>query len=157
MNSKIGADHPDVFPFPPLYFIGCAAVSALLHYFLPLKVMRYSASLSVGLALAGASGTLSLWAAGVMKASGTNLRPDRPALKIVRSGPYRFTRNPMYLSLCLLQLALGFFLNGWIPIFFTFPLALIFHFAVILREERYLESKFGEEYLSLKRQVRRWF
>lgn len=156
MNSKAGADHPDVFPFPPLFFIGCAAVSGLLHYLLPLRVMRYSASLSAGLALAWASGALSLWAAGVMKASGTNLRPDRPALKIVRSGPYRFTRNPMYLSLCLLQLALGFLLNGWIPVLFAFPLALIFHFAVILREERYLESKFGEEYLSFKRQVRRW-
>ena len=118
--------------------------------------MRYSVSLSIGLVLAGASGALVLWAAGVMKACGTNLRPDRPALKIVRSGPYRFTRNPMYLSLCLLQLALGFLLNDWVPILFTFPLALLFHFVVILREEHYLETKFGEEYLSFKRQVRRW-
>ena len=156
MNSRTGADHPDVFPFPPLFFIGCAAVSALLHYLLPLRVMRYSVSLSIGLVLAGASGALVLWAAGVMKACGTNLRPDRPALKIVRSGPYRFTRNPMYLSLCLLQLALGFLLNDWVPILFTFPLALLFHFVVILREEHYLETKFGEEYLSFKRQVRRW-
>ena len=91
-----------------------------------------------------------------MNAAGTNIRPDRPALTIVRSGPYRSTRNPMYLSLCLLQLALGFVLDGWIPLLFAIPLLLILHFGVILREESYLEAKFGEQYLALKREVRRW-
>ncbi len=156
MNPKTGTDHPDVIAFPPLFFIGCAVASALLHHALPLKVMGYSASLSIGLVMAAGSGVLALWARSVMKAGGTNIRPDRPALKIVTTGPFRFTRNPLYLSLCLLQLALGFVLNGWIPILFVFPLALMFHFGVILREENYLESKFGEEYLSFKRHVRRW-
>ena len=85
-----------------------------------------------------------------------HVRPDRPALTIVRSGPYRFTRNPMYLSLCLLQVALGFILDGWIPLLFALVLMAILHFGVILREEKYLEAKFGEQYLVLKREVRRW-
>jgi protein-S-isoprenylcysteine O-methyltransferase Ste14 len=118
--------------------------------------MRYSVSLPLGVVLAIVSASLAIWAARVMKAAGTNVRPDRPALTIVRSGPYRFTRNPMYLSLCLLQLALGFVLDGWIPLLFTIPLMLILHFGVILREESYLEAKFGEQYLALKREVRRW-
>jgi protein-S-isoprenylcysteine O-methyltransferase Ste14 len=48
----------------------------------------------------------------------------------------------MYLSPCLLQLALGFVLDGWIPLLFTIPLMLILHFGIILREESYLEAKF---------------
>jgi protein-S-isoprenylcysteine O-methyltransferase Ste14 len=113
-------------------------------------------SLSLGVALVVVSVSLATWAVRVMKTAGTNVRPDRPALIIVRSGPYRFTRNPMYLSLCLLQLGLGFLLDGWIPLLFAIPLMLILHFGVILREESYLEAKFGEQYLALKREVRRW-
>jgi protein-S-isoprenylcysteine O-methyltransferase Ste14 len=100
--------------------------------------------------------SVAIWAERVMKAAGTNVRPDRPALTVVRSGPYRFTRNPMYLSLCLLPLAIGFFLDGWVPLLFAGILALVLHFGVILREESYLQRKFGEQYLSFKRQVRRW-
>ncbi len=156
MNSTDSADHPEVIALPPLIFLGCAVVSGLLQFIFPIRVMRYSLSLSLGIVLAVVSASLAIWAERVMNAAGTNVRPDRPALTIVRSGPYRFTRNPMYLSLCLLQLALGFVLDGWIPLLFTIPLVLILHFGVILREESYLEEKFGEQYLALKREVRRW-
>jgi protein-S-isoprenylcysteine O-methyltransferase Ste14 len=100
--------------------------------------------------------TLALSGLVTMKKAGTNVNPAEPALTIVRDGPYRFTRNPMYLALCLLQVALGFFLNDWITLLFLVPLALITHYGVILREERYLTAKFGEPYLQLKREVRRW-
>jgi protein-S-isoprenylcysteine O-methyltransferase Ste14 len=118
--------------------------------------MSRSLSLPIGIALACGAGFLVLWAAFVMKAAGTNIRAHRPALKIVTSGPYRFTRNPMYLSLCLLQLGLGFIFDGWIPLLLTIPLALILQYGVIVREERYLESKFGGQYSTLKKTVRRW-
>jgi len=122
----------------------------------PMRIMRYSVSLSLGVVLTVVSASLAIWAGRIMKAAGTNVRPDRPALTIVRDGPYRFTRNPMYLSLCLLQLGLGFVLNGWMPLLSAVPLMLILHFGVILREETYLEAKFGEQYLAFKREVRRW-
>jgi protein-S-isoprenylcysteine O-methyltransferase Ste14 len=106
--------------------------------------------------LSAGAASVAIWAERVMKAAGTNVRPDRPALTIVRSGPYRFTRNPMYLSMCLVQAALGFVLDGWVPLLFTAVLMAILHFGVILREEKYLEAKFGEQYLVLKREVQRW-
>jgi protein-S-isoprenylcysteine O-methyltransferase Ste14 len=62
----------------------------------------------------------------------------------------------MYLALCLLQVALGLVLDGWIPVVFSLVLMATLHFGVILREEKYLEAKFGEQYLVLKREVRRW-
>ncbi|HZP60990.1 MAG TPA: isoprenylcysteine carboxylmethyltransferase family protein, partial [Opitutaceae bacterium] len=109
-----------------------------------------------GILLATGAAALAIWAARMMRAAGTNIRPDLPALTVVRAGPYRFTRNPMYLALCVLQLALGFALNDWSVLLAVIPLALILHFGVVRREERYLEAKFGEQYLALKRKVRRW-
>ena len=156
MSAKQNKDHPDVIAWPPLIFAGCAVAGVIAHFIFPVRVIRYPISLSIGVALAALSLSVAIWAERVMKAAGTNVRPDRPALTIVRSGPYRFTRNPMYLSLCLLQVALGFVLDGWVPLLFAVLLMVILHFGVILREEKYLEAKFGEQYLALKRQVRRW-
>jgi protein-S-isoprenylcysteine O-methyltransferase Ste14 len=156
MNSKDEADHPNVIARPPLIFLGCAVFSGLVHYAYPLKVVQHSVSLSVGILLAAASGSFAIWAVRVFRASGTNVHPDRPSVALVITGPYRFTRNPMYLSLCLLQLALGLLLDDWIVLQFAIPLAVILHFGVILREERYLEAKFGEPYRIFKGQVRRW-
>ena len=118
--------------------------------------MRDEVSLPIGIGLAVAGLSLLIWAGSVLKMGGTNVNPSQPALTIVRNGPYRFTRNPMYLSLCLLQVSLAFFLNDWISLLFVIPLALVLHYGVILREERYLEAKFGAPYLALRREVRRW-
>src|SRR5207249_1240479 len=158
MSSDTASDKPGVIAFPPLIWLIGAVISALVHFFvIRLPIMSYSACLVCGIALIILAPTLALWALVTMKAAGTNVAPAEPALTIVRGGPFRFTRNPMYLALCLLQVALGFFLNDWFTLLFVVPLALILHYGVILREERYLTAKFGEPYLQLKRQVRRWF
>jgi protein-S-isoprenylcysteine O-methyltransferase Ste14 len=156
MKSTDGKDHPGVIAFPPLIWLFGTALSALAHFAFPCPIMRRDVSLSLGIALVILAPSLAIWAVRVMKAAGTNVNPSAPALTIVRAGPYRFTRNPVYLALCLLQLAVGFFLNDWSAILFVIPLALILHYGVILREERYLEGKFGEPYLALKRDARRW-
>jgi protein-S-isoprenylcysteine O-methyltransferase Ste14 len=150
-------DNPGVIAFPPLIWLVGAVISGLVHFFLiRVPIMSYSACLVFGIALVILAPTLALSALVTMKTAGTNVDPAKPALTIVRGGPFRFTRNPMYLALCLLQVALGFFLNDWITLLFVIPLALILHYGVILREERYLTAKFGEPYLELKRDVHRW-
>ena len=150
-------DNPGVIAFPPLILLVSAAISSLVHFFLiRVSIMNYTTSLICGIVLVILAPTLALSALVTMKTAGTNVNPAKPALTIVRGGPFRFTRNPMYLALCLLQVALGFFLNDWITLLFVVPLALIMHYGVILREERYLTAKFGEPYLELKREVRRW-
>ncbi|KKS25833.1 MAG: hypothetical protein UU84_C0036G0009 [Candidatus Yanofskybacteria bacterium GW2011_GWC2_41_9] len=73
------------------------------------------------------------------------------------SGPFQFTRNPMYLSLTSIYIGLSLIINTyWLLLFLPFVL-IILHYGVILREEKYLEKKFKEEYVSYKSQVRRWF
>ena len=156
MTSTDNKDHPGVIAFPPLIWLVCAVMSGLAHFIFPSHIMRDGVSHSLGLALAVAAASLAIWAVCVLKLAGTNVNPSQPALMIVRNGPYRFTRNPMYLALCLLQAAVGFLLNDWISLLFVIPLAVILHYGVILREERYLEAKFGDPYLALQRDVRRW-
>ena len=151
-------DNPGVIAFPPFIWLVSAIISTLLHFFaihLPITT-NYRVSLVCGIALMMAAAVLALSALFTMLRAGTNVDPAKPALTIVRGGPFRFTRNPMYLALCFLQIALGFFLNDWIPLLFVIPLFLILHYGVVLREERYLTAKFGEPYLQLKREVRRW-
>src|SRR5437016_6063223 len=151
------ADNAGVIAFPPLIWLVSAVISASVHFFLiQLPIMSYSVSLVCGIVLVLLAPTLAFSALVAMKTAGTNVNPAKPALTIVRGGPFRFTRNPMYLALCLLQIALGFFLNDWITLLFVVPLALIMHYVVILREERYLTSTFGEPYLELKRAVGSW-
>ena len=150
-------DNPGVIAFPPLIWLVSAGISMMVHFFLVrLPIMNYRASLICGIVLVILAPTLAFSALVTMKTAGTNVNPAKPALTIVRGGPFRFTRNPMYLALCLLQIALGFFLNDWITMLFVVPVALILHYGVILREERYLSAKFGEPYVELKRDVRRW-
>ena len=150
-------DHPKVVAFPPLLWLIGATVSALVHFFvfsIPILPEPFALVLGIVCMLIGPS--LALPALLTMRAAGTHANPAKPALLIVRRGPYRFTRNPMYLALCLLQVGTGFLLNDWITLLFAVPLALALHFGVILPEEKYLEAKFGEQYLALKREVRRW-
>jgi protein-S-isoprenylcysteine O-methyltransferase Ste14 len=149
-------DNPGVIAFPPLIWLVNAVISVLVHLLIRLPIMRYSICLACGIVLIVLAPALALLALRTMKAAGTNVHPSEPALALVRGGPFRFTRNPMYLALCLLQVALGFFLNDLITLLFVVPLALIFHYGVILREERYLTAKFAEPYLQYKREVRRW-
>ena len=150
-------DHPKIVAFPPLLWLIGAVVSVLVHYFVfSIRILPEPLAMILGIICLLIGPSLALPALFAMRAAGTHANPAMPALLIVRSGPYRFTRNPMYLALCLVQAGIGFLLNDWITLLFVVPLALVLHFGVILPEERYLEAKFGEQYLALKRKVRRW-
>jgi len=87
----------------------------------------------------------------------TSVLPIRPSTTLVVAGPYRFTRNPMYLGLALLTIALSLFLNTWWPIILLVPTLVAVQRFVIAREERYLRRRFGAEYDAYASHVRRWF
>jgi protein-S-isoprenylcysteine O-methyltransferase Ste14 len=87
----------------------------------------------------------------------TSVMPIRPATTLVVAGPYRLTRNPMYLGLALLTIAWGLFLNSWWPIILLAPTLIAIQHFVISREESYLRRRFGADYVAYTRRVRRWF
>jgi protein-S-isoprenylcysteine O-methyltransferase Ste14 len=88
--------------------------------------------------------------------SRTSIVPVRPATALVITGPYRFTRNPMYVSLAALTSALALFMNTWWPILLLAPVLLIVRVFVIGPEERYLHRRFGSDYVAYMHRVRRW-
>ncbi len=86
----------------------------------------------------------------------TSLRPDRRANALIRTGPFAYSRNPLYLAAVLLILGIGVWVNSiWIWAVVA-PLVLVMNTAVIVREERHLEQRFGREYVDYKKAVRRW-
>ena len=99
---------------------------------------------------------LAIWAIVAIRKAGTRVETNKPTTTIVANGPYRFTRNPIYVGMLLGQagLAVGFD-SLWILATLV-PFYLVIRYGVIAREEAYLERKFGELYVSYKSRVRRW-
>jgi protein-S-isoprenylcysteine O-methyltransferase Ste14 len=91
-----------------------------------------------------------------LRRAGTPILPGRTTTALVVRGPYRFSRNPLYVGLTLLYLAIACGLGMLWPILLL-PLVLVaMHWLVIVPEERYLEAKFGDEYRAYRARVRRW-
>jgi protein-S-isoprenylcysteine O-methyltransferase Ste14 len=101
---------------------------------------------------------LTLDAAAWFRRMGTSPDPREPTQMIVREGPYRFTRNPMYLGLSLALAGLALLLgNALWPLLALIPVLSVIQLMVVTREERYLEAKFGDQYREYRAQVRRCF
>ncbi|MFO1068911.1 MAG: isoprenylcysteine carboxylmethyltransferase family protein [Geminicoccaceae bacterium] len=153
-------DIPGVVAPPPLLFVGTVLLGIVLDWLVPARLWPEAAATTLRWAAGGllfvlAAG-LALWAERAFKAVGTEVRPWRPSTALAASGPYRFTRNPMYLGLLLgtIGIALGLD-NPWL-LGLVVPLALVLRYGVIAREEAYLERKFGDGYTTYKASVRRW-
>lgn len=109
-----------------------------------------------GVAIAVTVLVLGLWPVVKFRRSGQSELPWRPTPLVLEDGPYRFTRNPMYLQMVLVCVGLAVILsNVWILVLTPLCAWALYRFA-IRPEETYLERKFGDGYLNYKRRVRRW-
>lgn len=144
-------------PFPPpLVYLAGLLIGAGLEIAVPVDPLPTLVTVSG--AVAGIGGSLLLDAGAMQRFSraGTPAIPFKPSTALVTSGPYRITRNPMYLGMASLYIGLSFAF-GLIWAFALLPIVVIvIDRVVIAREEPYLERLFGEEYLAYKRRVRRW-
>jgi protein-S-isoprenylcysteine O-methyltransferase Ste14 len=155
MSSEAG-DKPGVVAPPPLIYLGAVLVGALLERLSRWKIPtgRWNPAVAALLIVVGA--VLSIFAVLEFKRAGTPPEPHKPTTAIVTSGPYRVTRNPIYLSFTLVQLGIALWTgSGWILVLLV-PVLVLMNYGVIAREERYLDRKFGDEYFNYRRRVRRW-
>ncbi len=149
-------DCPGVIAKPPLIYLGFLLLGLGLDRLWPVSVLPEAAQSVLGGTLVGLGILVVLTAIRRFKAAGTSFRTHEPATAILKDGLYGASRNPIYLGLTAIYLGIGVIADaGWVAVLLG-PLLLVMHFGVITREERYLERKFGDEYLRYKASVRRW-
>jgi protein-S-isoprenylcysteine O-methyltransferase Ste14 len=149
-------DAPNIKVFPPLATAIALVAQLALWWFAPADYAASSSVLWAGVTVLALSVILPVSGVITFKRAGTNVNPHKSTLKIVTNGPYRITRNPMYLGMVLFQIGLGLTMaNPWAA-----PAAILLwaalHFGVVLKEEAYLTAKFGDDYTTLLTTTRRW-
>ena len=150
------ADRPGIVAPPPLLYLGALAAAFLLRWFWPLPFWGREVAVWVGIALVLVGLAIGVWGRQTMVRAGTNVDPRRPATAVVTSGPFRFSRNPLYVGLTLIYLGITTALDTAWGLVLVVPLLVVMHQGVVRREERYLERKFGDGYRQYRAAVRRY-
>jgi len=141
---------------PPTHFFFCLIIALAMHYLLPIKQIINPPYNWLGFLFFAIGGILNIWADQIFKKSQTTIKPGEEPSVFIQTGPYKISRNPMYLGVTLLLIGIGFIL-GSITSFIGFILFIILMEIIFIQEEeRTLLAKFGEEYKAYKQKVRRW-
>jgi protein-S-isoprenylcysteine O-methyltransferase Ste14 len=152
-------DNPGVIAPPPFIYGGMFLLSLLLHKRRPLRFdprLPRSIRRLFGASLIGIAGTTVISAVSAMRKQHTNIDPSQPTTALVVEGPFKVSRNPLYLSMTFFFIGLSMLRNTlWTLLLMPITL-LIMRKGVIEREERYLTRKFGDQYTQYQTQVRRW-
>jgi protein-S-isoprenylcysteine O-methyltransferase Ste14 len=149
-------DRPGVPIAPPLLFVIPILASVVIEWLAPTSLVHGAMRWLLGGFIFAAGIALNIGGFIVQKRAGTDPIPFNPTTRIVTQGVYRFSRNPMYIGLASCALGIAVLIDSaWTLLAVPIGLVLIDRI-VITREERYLERKFGEKYLSYKHRVRRW-
>jgi protein-S-isoprenylcysteine O-methyltransferase Ste14 len=149
-------DNPGIKIPPPLIYLLPLLLGLVLDRrahvpFLPRGVARV-----LGWPLVGGAMALATWFARTMRDAETTMHINKPVSTLVQDGPFRYSRNPGYLSLTILYAGIAVLRNALWAILLLPLVLIVMQREVIGREERYLERTFGEEYLDYKARVRRW-
>ena len=141
---------------PPIWLILHGLAQLALHAWLPGPRLLQPPWINLGLIPGLAGAGLVLWSAVLFLRRGTSIVPFTESTHLLATGPYRVSRNPIYLGLTLLLVSAAMFLGTttpWLPVVSFF---LILRQSFVLREEALLQARFGAEYEALRRRVRRW-
>jgi protein-S-isoprenylcysteine O-methyltransferase Ste14 len=141
---------------PPIYFAVALGAMVALHFLIPVMMFGSSAftALGVGLILAGVA--IAVWARGLFRRAGTTVKPFQESSALVTAGPYRLTRNPMYVGMVSVLLGAGLWLGSLLPLLVVPIFATWIERRFIRHEEAGLERKFGSAYREYTGRVRRW-
>jgi protein-S-isoprenylcysteine O-methyltransferase Ste14 len=151
------ADTANVIVRPPIAWAIAVLAGLALDWLMPLRFLPAAVSaVWLGAIVFALALALFAWAIVTMTRSGSNVPTNRPSTTIVETGPYRFTRNPIYLAMVLGLIGLAIAFNSLWLLIALVPFALLIRYGVIAREEAYLERKFGEVYRHYRARVRRW-
>ncbi|HTO79987.1 MAG TPA: isoprenylcysteine carboxylmethyltransferase family protein [Methylocystis sp.] len=150
-------DRADIAFLPPFIPVAAIFLGLALHFLRPVEFLPGDGASGFGWLLLATAFAIAGAAAYEMKRARTHVDARKPSTRIVTSGPYAFSRNPIYLAMALAVVAVAGVFNSLWVLLLAAPTALVLRIIAIEPEERYLERKFGGEYLAYKARVRRWF
>jgi len=154
-----GQDNPGIKVPPPLIYVVPLVLGLMLNRRVHLPYLPFlSRGLARGLgwSLMGGGAVLNVWFLRTVRKTDLPIRTDKPVPKLTTEGPFRYSRNPSYLALAMIYSGIASLRNSlWVMLLLPLVVMLMQR-EVIVREERYLERTFGEEYLTYKGRVRRW-
>jgi len=156
MKTKQDKTHGAVKIQPPVLTLILVALAFVLTWLIPLPLMVPPILQTSGFLLVLIGFLLGVGALIAFRSARTTRDPHRPVSRLVTSGVYRFTRNPVYLGLILMLIGVLLNAGSYWGILLAPVLVILFNRLVIEREEEYLAYKFGDEYRSYKSKVRRW-
>jgi protein-S-isoprenylcysteine O-methyltransferase Ste14 len=150
-------DAPDIVVLPPVLVGGTMIVGLIIHYLLwPVEILPTLLSRVLGVVLFVSSGILAHLAHRAMQRVGTNVFPTQPTLALATDGPFRFTRNPLYIAAIGVYLGTTLWVDSLAMLLLTIPMTLLLHRGIVLKEEQYLATKFPDAYAAYRAHVRRW-
>ena len=149
-------DSPHVIVLPPLLYVVALGAGLLLNWAAPRTLLSSSLRCWMGGALVVLGLGITGWGRTLMARAGTNVNPFQPTTALVTTGPFRFSRNPLYVGLTLAYLGGALLTNSVWVLALLVPVLLVMHYGVVHREERYLEAKFGDAYRAYRARVRRY-
>jgi protein-S-isoprenylcysteine O-methyltransferase Ste14 len=155
------ADTANVIIRPPIAWALAILAGLALDWLIPLPFLPVAVpagwpSAMVGAIVFALALALAAWAIVTMTRAGSNVPTTLPTTTIVETGPYRFSRNPIYLGMVLGLIGLAISFDTLWPLMTLVPFALVIRYGVVAREEAYLERKFGDVYRTYRSRVRRW-
>lgn len=149
-------DRPGVAAPPPLIYAGGFALSYLIENFLPTSLFPETMSAFVGWSSIALGVLIAAFALSAFRRARTPVNPYAQTTALVTGGAFRFSRNPLYLALTVIYFGAAGLLNSLWPVLLLPGVLWFTHWGVIIREECYLERKFGRAYKEYKARVRRW-
>jgi len=152
-------DYADVVVKPPTLFLGAIVLGCLLSWIVPLGPRLGSANgraLAAGGALALIGLALFVMSLREFKRAGTSVVPGEPSTVLLDRGPYRYTRNPIYISFIIFYFGVAILLTSTWMLLLLIPVLIVLQRGVVEREEAYLQSKFGEAYRKYQARAPRW-
>ncbi|MCA9426959.1 MAG: isoprenylcysteine carboxylmethyltransferase family protein [Candidatus Omnitrophica bacterium] len=143
-------------PLPPVYFLLALITMALAHFYYPIAVWLQPPWTYLGIGVLLLALGWILWAAYLFKHAGTTIKPYEESSALVLEGPYRFSRNPIYLGLVTILFGVALLFGSLSPLLVIPTFAFLIQEKFIKMEEGMLKDKFGEEYHRFCERVRRW-
>ena len=160
MTSKSGVEKdnqqvPKLF-HPPIIALVLLLISVFLHFVFPINKFIYFPYSLTGVLLIVLGFKILIWGKFTFQRKGVELIPGSKSSNLIEDGPFKFTRNPMYLGFVLILVGISFIFGSISAFLAPIVFFLIIHFSFIPFEEKHMEKQFGKGYLDYKKRVRKW-